>query len=80
MRRSKYFALATGLVFAMPAHAQTTEKATITLPPGSKDTVKPTTNTEAGPPQLQKAGEHQIDDDNDEVDNDNNDKVTTSSS
>jgi hypothetical protein len=54
MRRSKYFALATGLIFAMPAHAQTTEKATITLPPGSKDTVKPTTNTEAGPPQLQK--------------------------
>lgn len=53
MRRSTYLAIATGLMFAVPAQAQ---KATVTFPAGTADgaSVGSTGNTEAGPPQLKK--------------------------
>ncbi len=53
MRRSTYLAIATGLMFALPAQAQ---KATVTFPTGTADgaNVGSTSNTEAGPPQLKK--------------------------
>ena len=60
MRRRTYFAIATGLMFALPAQAQTTTytpgKVPLNLPPGSKNSpgVTSTSNTEAGPPQLKK--------------------------
>ena len=56
MRRSTYLAIATGLMFALPAQAQTTGKTTVTFPTGTADgsAVGSTSTTEAGPPQLKK--------------------------
>jgi len=53
MRRSTYLAIATGLMFGLPAHAQTTTtgKVPLSQPPPSKGVYVPST-TEAGPPQL----------------------------